>query len=462
MNSRKQPPHSLPSEAAILAHLMSRHGADRVREAQDYVAAESFYSGAHRRIFEAIGELSQAKATTDPVAVIGQLEQTGRLAEAGGATGVREIAVSSPLLTPDAFRTYLQAVRNAADRRELLGALQAAESAIYSGVQNHLEFMADTERKVQAIARRSALGRGAWVPVKDTLLDYATSVRAGNGKSMAVSTQLEAVDQYTGGLYPGDLTIVAARPGMGKTSFALGCAEGVALQAGPGGRKQVAGMFSLEMTSRELALRLVCGRSGLSYETVRKGISREDTTRFADGFQKVGKLPFHTDDTSGLTIDEVRRRAWALATRCEREENQRLSLLVVDYLQLMNIVVARHENEATAIGNVTKAFKGLAKELQIPILLLSQLNRGCEDRDDKRPRKSDLRGSGRIEEDADNIWFLYRHEYYHPGQAPGETELIIAKQRGGAPGTVKLQFNGPSTSFERRAASPDYWQGAAE
>lgn len=440
----KHPPYSVEAEQSVIGGLMIDNDAwDRV---SDIVSERDFFTRDHRMIFRAIARQLEDRKPADPVSISDFLQGFRELESVGGLPYIVQLHTNTPSAAN--IKRYAEIVREHSIRRSIGTIANEVLEKVYSpnGMDSHalLDF---TQSRVMAISESAAKGQSGpqhVSPVMDEVLRHIDELRnrpAGSDVTGLV-TGFEDLDKLTTGLHPGDLVIVAARPAMGKTALALNMAEHVAIKD----RKNVA-FFSLEMANNQLGVRLLSGVSRLHQQRVKVG--RLNDAEF-DKLYKASTLlrdsQIYLDEEGSLTVNDLRARARRLHRECGG-----LHLLVIDYLQLMQ-GTAHGDNRANEIAEISRGLKMLAKELQIPIIALSQLNRSLESRPNKRPVMSDLRDSGGIEQDADLILFIYRDEYYNEESLDkGIAEIIIGKQRNGPTGTVRLTFIGELTRFETMA-----------
>ncbi|KPD21622.1 MULTISPECIES: replicative DNA helicase [Idiomarina] len=438
-------PHSIEAEQSVLGGLMLDNDAwDNVAGS---VIAEDFYHRSHRLIFKAMHELAQRSQPMDLVTVSETLESSGELEQVGGFAYLGEIAKNTPSAAN--ILAYANIVRERAVLREMIGAAnEIAESGYDTQGRSSAELLDLAESKVFQIAEKrvsSSEGpQGINLILQRTVsrIEQLSKLKNNNGVT-GVSTGFTDLDQMTAGLQPSDLVIVAARPSMGKTTFAMNLAENIALND-----DRPVLVFSLEMPAEQLMMRMLASLSRVDQNKVRTGkLEDDDWARIASVMNMLNdKNNIYIDDSSGLTPTEVRSRA-----RRIHREHKGISMIMVDYLQLMT-VPGMSENRTLEIAEISRSLKSLAKELEVPVVALSQLNRSLEQRSDKRPVNSDLRESGSIEQDADVIMFIYRDEVYHPESAEqGLAEIIIGKQRNGPIGRVELKFHGQLSRFDNYA-----------
>jgi len=444
----RTPPHSVEAEQAVLGGLMLDSNAwDAVA---DIVSAADFYRRDHRLIFEAVAEVVERRGPCDAVTVAEHLERKGLAEETGGLAYLGTLARDTPSAAN--VRTYAEIVRERAILRQLIEAgAQISSSVFEGGGRPANELVDEAERRVFEIAERGSRSRAGFQSVREILpatVDRLDALHQSPGQLTGVTTGFTDLDRMTTGLQPGDLIVIAGRPSMGKTTLAINIAENAAV-----GRKVPAAIFSMEMSSEQLTLRMIASLGRVNQTRLRTGqCSDEDWSRINGAIAQLSEAPLFVDETPALTPTEVRARA----RRLKRERG--LGLIVVDYLQLMQVSGTK-ENRATEISEISRGLKALAKELQVPVIALSQLNRSVEQRTEKKPVMSDLRESGAIEQDADVIMMIYREEVYEPNTTrKGIADIIIAKQRNGPVGEVHLTFLGEYTRFENLVAE-SYGEG---
>jgi replicative DNA helicase len=440
------PPHSVEAEQSVLGGLLLDNSAwDR---AGDLITESDFYRFEHRLIYTAVAGLVNATKPADVITVFEQLQSLGKADECGGLVYLNALAQSVPSAAN--IRRYAEIVRERAVLRKLVAASdEIATNAFNPQGRAVSEILDDAESKIFRIGEEGSRSRQGFMSMDQLvvqLIDRVNELHENGAEEVTgVRTGFYDMDRMTAGLQPGDLIVLAARPSMGKTAFALNIAEHVAVQEG-----LPVVVFSMEMGASQLALRMVGSLGRIDQQHLRTGALRDDEWgRLSEAVEKLGKVSLFIDESPALTPSEVRARARRQARQCGQ-----LGLIVVDYLQLMSgSVGTTDENRATVIGEISRGLKSLAKELKCPVMALSQLNRSVESRTDKRPMMSDLRESGAIEQDADVIMFIYRDEYYTKDacKEPGVAEIIIGKQRNGPTGTVKLTFLKPLTKFDNLA-----------
>jgi replicative DNA helicase len=439
------PPHSVEAEASILGGLLLDNAAwERIA---DVVRAEDFYRADHRIVFEVIARLIDASKPADVVTVFEALEGLGRANEAGGIAYLNTLAQETPSAAN--IVRYAEIVRDRAILRFLVSVSdQIATQALNPAGKETRQILDEAESQIFQIGEQGARRSAGFQNFHDVLARVVERVddlyqNPNPSDVTGVPSGFFDLDQKTAGMHAGDLLIIAGRPSMGKTSLALNIAEYVAITE----RLPVA-IFSMEMGAEQLAMRVLCSVGRLDAQRVRTGrLNEDDWGRLTQAMALTKEAQIHIDETPALNPLELRSRARRLS-----RQYGKLGLIVVDYLQLMS-ASSTGENRTTEISEITRSLKGLAKELGCPVLALSQLNRTVEQRTDKRPVMSDLRESGAIEQDADLILFIYRDEVYRPDTPDkGVAEIIIAKQRNGPIGTVRLTFLGQFTKFENFAA----------
>ena len=443
----RQYPQSLEAERALLGGLLLDHG--QVAAISELLDPQDFHSAAHAKLYElmlrrfAMSEALDVLGLADHILSTGQAEEFGGLAY---ATGLPEQVPSTENL-----EYYAKLVKDKAVRRHLMEVAQEINKKVLAGTDELEELLDHAESTVFQVAQQRS--KKDWQAL-GTLIDdewVKLEERSNNrGAVTGIPTGFTDLDEKLAGLQPSDLIILAARPAMGKTALALNIAQRACTGAGV-----AVGIFSLEMAAGQLAMRIVSAHARVDAGKIRTGMlsKTDDWVRLEDSHELLYQQPIFVDDTPGVSITQLRSKARRL-----KATNPNLGLILIDYLQLMGAGTAgsKGESREQQIGRISRGLKILAKELHIPVVALSQLNRGVESRSDKRPMISDLRESGSIEQDADVVMFIYRDEYYHPEKVEnqGVAEVIIAKQRNGPTGTVKLAFEGRFTRFDDLA--PDH------
>ena len=449
LDALKLPPHSLEAEQSVLGGLLLDN--DAVDRVGDVIADADFYSDAHRHVYRAILSLAAEGKPADVVTVAEALASAQKLDYVGGLSYLGALVANVP--TAANIRHYAQIVRDRSILRQLAATAGDIADAAYNPLgKSAKEVLDQAEAKVLHIAEQGARGAQQVAPIGTLLASVVDRIdtlynRDDPSDVTGVPTGFSDLDRMTSGLQPGDLVVVAGRPSMGKTALALNMGEHVALAAG-----LPVVVFSMEMGAAQLALRLIGSVGRLDQHKLRTGrLAAEDWEKLTSALGRLNEAPILIDETPALNAIEVRSRARRLM-----KSYGKLGLVIVDYLQLMQATTTG-ENRATEISEISRAMKSLAKELKVPVMALSQLNRSLEQRPNKRPVMSDLRESGAIEQDADVILFIYRDEVYNPEtQDKGVAEIIVGKQRNGPIGTVRLTFLGEYTRFENFATPGSY------
>jgi replicative DNA helicase len=443
------PPHSVEAESSVLGGLLLDNGAwDRVG---DLLADGDFYRYEHRLIYAAIGALVNGNRPADVITVFEHLQGVGKAEEVGGLAYLNALAQYVPSAAN--IRRYAEIVRERSILRKLVAASdEIATSAFNTQGRAVDQILDEAEQKIFNIGEEGSRMKQGFQGMETLVVDLLDRVQemADNPNDITgVPTGFYDFDRMTSGLQAGDLIILAARPSMGKTSLAINIAEHVALN-----EQLPVAVFSMEMGAAQLAIRIVGSIGRIDQGHLRTGkLTDDEWPRLTEAIEKLRNIQLFIDETPGLTVSELRANARRLARQC----GGKLGLIVVDYLQLMSVSSGMSdENRATAVGEISRGLKMLAKELGCPVIALSQLSRAVEQRTDKRPMMSDLRESGAIEQDADVIMFIYRDDYYNKdSKEPGVSEVIISKQRNGPTGTVKLAFVKNLTKFESLASGSE-------
>ena len=445
------PPHSIEAESSVLGGLLLDNGAwDRVG---DLLTDGDFYRYEHKLIYASIGALINATKPADVITVYEHLQNQGKADETGGLAYLNSLAQYVP--SASNIRRYAEIVRERSILRKLVSASDEIATHAFNPQGKAVDQILDeAEQKIFNIGEEGSRMKQGFQGMDSLvvqLLDRVQEMADNPNDVTGVPTGFYDFDRMTSGMQAGDLIVLAARPSMGKTALAINIAEHVALNEG-----LPVAVFSMEMGASQLAIRIVGSIGRIDQTHLRTGkLTDDEWPRLTEAIEKLRNVSLHIDETPGLTTSELRANARRLARQCGK-----LGLIVVDYLQLMSVSSGMaDENRATAVGEISRGLKMLAKELQCPVIALSQLSRGVEARTDKRPMMSDLRESGAIEQDADVIMFIYRDDYYNKdSREPGVAEIIIGKQRNGPTGTVKLAFLKPLTRFESLAmgGSDDY------
>lgn len=424
--------------------LLENHAWDRIA---DVINQNDFYRHDHKLIYRMITKLIEQGKPADVVTVAESLENHGELANVGGLSYLVALAQNTPSAAN--IRRYAEIVRERGVMRKLVEVgTDIAESAYNPGGRSANDLLDQAEAKVFDIAEAGARSQQGFLEIKPLLTEVVERIdelfsRDNQSDVTGIPTGFADLDQKTAGLQPGDLIIVAGRPSMGKTAFSINMGENVAIDSG-----LPVAIFSMEMGGAQLVMRMLGSIGRLDQHKIRTGrLQDDDWQKLTYAVGKLNDAPIFIDETPALNALELRARSRRLHRQCGK-----LGLIIIDYLQLMSSV-SSGENRATEISEISRSLKALAKELQVPVIALSQLNRSLEQRPNKRPVMSDLRESGAIEQDADVILFIYRDEVYNPdSQDKGSAEIIIGKQRNGPIGTVRLTFLGEHTRFENYAS----------
>lgn len=460
------PPHAMDAEQSVLGGLMLE-----IKHFDDVSAVinlEDFYTKQHQAVFQAIRDLYHADRAVDLVTVIDYLENSKQLELAGG----KEYLVTLVNNTPGASNIlfYSQIVRDKSILRKLIETSNEIASECYVTQNQEVKDILDrAESKILAIAEHGQNKEREYRVINELMvaaMERIEEICKSNSTITGIETHYTDLDDITAGLQKGDMIIVAGRPSMGKTTFSMNLAENIAIDS-----KVPVAVFSLEMPAEQLAMRMLSSVGRIDANKMRTGkLMPEDWTSISNAIGRLSNSKIFIDDAGGLSITELRARARRLDKDIkemqEKEAKEKglvpdeknspgLGLIVIDYLQLMR-GSTNTDNRVNEISEISRGLKGLAKELDIPVIALSQLNRSLEQRPDKRPKMSDLRESGAIEQDADLIMFIYRDEVYHPdSEQKGTAEIIIGKHRNGAIGTVNLAFIAQYTRFENLARHYD-------
>jgi replicative DNA helicase len=450
LDNLKLPPHSVEAEQSLLGGLLIENEA--IDKVADIISLGDFYRHDHRLIYQHIMKLIEANQPADIVTVGESLDKSAELASVGGIVYLGLVAENTP--TAANIRGYAQIIRERAIMRNLVQVgSDIVDSAFSPQGKDAQQLLDESEAKIFQIADSGKNDKIGFTDIKELLPKAAQRIdelfQLDNPSDVTgIPTGYTDLDKITSGLQRGDLIIVAGRPSMGKTSLALNMSEYVALDTG-----LPVAVFSMEMASSQLTMRLIGSVGKLDQHKMRTGqLEDDDWEKLTYALGQLNEAPIYIDEGSALNSYEVRARARRLHRQCGG-----LGLIVIDYIQLMSSPVGQSsENRATEISEISRSLKALAKELNVPVVALSQLNRSVEQRPDKRPVMSDLRESGAIEQDADVIMFIYRDEVYNPETSDkGSAEIILAKQRNGPIGRVKLTFLGQYTRFENYS-NPGY------
>jgi replicative DNA helicase len=439
----KVPPHSIEAEQSVLGSLMLDN--QSWEKTADLLVENDFYRRDHQLIFRAIADLFEQSQPVDVITLAEYHDKRGELDKVGELAYLGMLARNTP--SSANIIAYASIVRERSILRQLIAVGTAISNVAFSPEGKSSEEMLDlAEGQVFEIAEKGAKRSGGFIQVKEVLsrvVDRIDTLFEQDSPITGLSTGFNDFDEQTSGMQPADLVIVAGRPSMGKTTFAMNLAEHAAIKS-----KVPVAVFSMEMPADALAMRMLSSLGQIDQHRLRTGrLNDDDWPRLTSAIALLNEAPLFIDDTPALTVTELRARA----RRLKREHG--LSMIVIDYIQLMQgSSRSSNENRATEISEISRSLKALAKELEVPVVALSQLNRSLEQRPNKRPIMSDLRESGAIEQDADLIVFIYRDEVYNEDSAEkGKAEIIISKQRNGPIGTVALTFQGKYTRFENFA-----------
>lgn len=445
-------PQNLEAEQAVLGSIFL--DGDRLVDALEYISEDDFYKRAHRLVFQAMRELNEDNQPIDLVTIKSKLDQNNQLEDVGGIPYLTEISVEVPTATNLVY--YAKIVEEKSLLRNLIKTANDIATLGYEDSENVASILDDAERKILQVSERR--NRTGFLPISQVLTDAIQNIDQlyqNNEEITGLPTGYIELDKMTAGLQPEELIILAARPAVGKTAFALNIAQNVGTKTD----KAVA-IFSLEMGAEQLVNRMLCAEGSIEASHLRTGqLSEEEWNSLIIAMGSLSRARIFIDDTPGIKITEIRAKCRKLA-----QEKSNLGLIVIDYLQL--IEGTGRENRQQEVSEISRQLKKLAKELKVPVIALSQLSRGVEQRQDKRPVLSDIRESGSIEQDADIVAFLYREDYYdREGGEEGEekeeqndnrVEVIIEKNRSGARGTVELLFMKEFNKFSSIAMVPEY------
>jgi replicative DNA helicase len=446
VDSLRIPPHSIEAEQSVLGGLLLDNSAwDKIA---DFVKPEDFYRYDHRLIFQHIARLISGSRPADVITVFESLSSANKADEIGGISYLNALAQNTPSAAN--IRRYAEIVRDRGILRKLISVSDEISGSAFNPQGKEVKQMLDeAESKIFAIAEEGSRGTQGFQEIQPLLTQVVERIdelynRENPNDITGVPTGFVDLDRMTSGLQPGDLIIVAGRPSMGKTAFSVNIGEHVSTDSG-----LPVAIFSMEMGGSQLAMRMLGSVGRLDQHRLRTGrLNDEDWPRLTHAIQKMNDAQIFIDETPALSSIELRARSRRLARQCGK-----LGLIIVDYLQLMS-ANSPGENRATEISEISRNLKALAKELNCPVIALSQLNRSLEQRPNKRPVMSDLRESGAIEQDADLILFIYRDEVYNPDSPEkGMAEIIIGKQRNGPIGSVRMTFLGQFTKFENYTGS---------
>ena len=429
------PPHNREAEQSVIGAIFLDPQA--LITASEILLADDFYQNAHKKIFETMLRLSDQGKAIDVVTVTEELSAKKELEDVGGLSYLLELANAVP--TAANIAHYAKIVEEKALLRRLIRVATKIVEDGYTREDEVEALLGEAEKKMMEVANRK--NAGDFKHVKDVLVetfDNIEQLQSKKGDVTGIPTGFRDLDNITAGFQRNDLIIVAARPSVGKTAFALNVAQSVAVQA----RENVA-IFSLEMGAEQLVMRMLCAEGNIDAQVLRTGaLTTEDWGKLTMAMGSLSNSGIFIDDTPGVRINEIRAKCRRLA------QEHGLGMILIDYLQLIQGSGKPGENRQQEVSEISRSLKGLARELKVPVIALSQLSRGVEQRQDKRPMMSDLRESGSIEQDADIVAFLYRDDYYDKeSESKNMIEIIIAKQRNGPTGTVTLAFKKEFNKF---------------
>ena len=429
------PPQNIEAEQAVLGAMLIKKEA--IVEVQEILRPDDFYREAHRIVYEAMAELQNNDEAVDLVTLTEQLRKAEKLDKIGGISFVTQLANAVPTAANVTY--YAKIVKEKAELRNLINAATEIAGAAYEDVENVETIMDEAEKKILAVA--SSQNGGAFEPMKSIVLRTFERINVlyeSKGGLTGISSGFKDLDTLTAGLQKSDLILVAARPSMGKTAFTLNIASYVGLHG------QRVAFFSLEMSKEQLMQRMLCSEGGIDASRLRTGqLDETEWNRLVETADKLSRAPVFIDDTAGITVMELRSKA----RRLKAEHG--LDLIIIDYLQLMQGRPSKNgDNRQQEISEISRSLKALARELDVPVIALSQLSRSVESRQVKKPMLSDLRESGSLEQDADIVMFLYREDYYDKDtENKNITEIIIAKHRNGPVDSIQLFFQKEFTKF---------------
>lgn len=423
------PPQNLEAEQAILGAILLQ--SEALITAMERIRTEDFYDKPHQMIFDAMVQLSEDSKPIDLVTLTALLQDRSELEDVGGVSYLAKLAHAVPTAANAEY--YARIIEEKSMLRRLIRTATQIVSDGYSGGEDVAGMLSDAERSILEISNQRS-GNG-FIPIRDVLMQVFEKVEVLNqtrGTTTGIPSGFVDLDKMTAGFQRSDLIIVAARPSVGKTAFALNIAQNVAVRA-----KETVAIFSLEMSAPQLVQRMICAEANLDASIMRTGDFKtdDDWSKLTMGIAALSEAEIYIDDTPGVTVSEIR-------SKCRRLKKERgLGMIVIDYLQLISGRGKPGENRQQEVSEISRTLKQIARELEVPVIALSQLSRGVEQRQDKRPMMSDLRESGSIEQDADIVAFLYRDDYYNQEtEKKNIIEIIIAKQRNGPVGTVELVF----------------------
>ncbi len=430
-------PHSADAERAILGAIILDNAL--VSQAIELLKPEDFYVSSHRRVFLSMIALFERGSEINPILIAEELRREGEVESVGGMTFISNLTYGLPHFAN--ITHYAKIIRDKSLMRQLVKVCNKVTSEALEEEEEAELILDHAEQMIFALAdERTRQGFAHVKPIADNLLEHVQEMAGRSAMLTGLTTGFNELDSMTSGLQPSELIIVAARPSMGKTSLCLTLAQNAAIQA-----QAVVGIFSLEMSKESLVMRMLSSEARVDAHRFRSGfLSRDEWARLAGALGTLAETKIFIDDTPGISVLEMRAKSRRLAA-----EQKKLDLIIVDYLQLMSGSSRRAESRQQEVSQISRELKGLAKELNVPLIALSQLSRAPESRTDHRPQLADLRESGAIEQDADVVAFIYREEQYNRTEEnAGIAELIVAKQRNGPTGTAKLAFLKEFTRFE--------------
>ncbi len=445
----RTPPYSLEAEISVLGSMLL--SSDAISEVSELVQPEDFYRGAHRVMFEAMRDLYDKGEPVDSVTLADELQHRGKLEDVGGALAITDISAQVP--TPANAVYYARIVNDRALKRRLIEAGSSLTRLGFDVEKTGVDAVDEAEALVFELANNQR--SGDFVPMRDLLLeafDLIEKLHESDSAITGLETGFSDFDELTSGLQPGQLVVLAARPAMGKSTLVTNILSHVTAT-----QRKPAVIFSLEMSQMEIVNRMLSAEARIDSDRMRTGKLRaDDWPKLSKAMGKLAEAPLFIDDTPGISMMEI-------LSKCRRiHQRHGMSMVVVDYLQLMESHKSKSEGRVQEVAEFSRGLKVLGKELGCPVIALSQLSRKPEERTDRRPLLSDLRESGAIEQDADIVGFIYRDEVYNPDtEAKGEAELIIAKHRAGRLDTVRLSFLGHHSRFANLARTPGSYGGGA-
>lgn len=435
----RTPPQDLDAEASVLGSMMLSREA--INDVTEEIRGSDYYKPAHETIHDVIVDLSGRGEPADAVTVAGELQRRGELQRIGGAGYLHSLIASVPTAANAGY--YARIVRERSLLRRLVTAGTRIVQLGYASDGGEADQIVDqAQAEIYAVSeRRAATDYVPMSEISESILDELEEIERNKGQVHGVPTGFTELDDLTQGLHPGQMIIVAARPAMGKSTLAMDFCRSASIHHGI-----TSVIFNMEMPRSELAMRLLSAESGVWLSKMRSGkMTSQDWRKVSETTSRVSEAPLFIDDSANITMAEMR-------AKCRRlKQQQALGLVVVDYVQLMTSG-RKVESRQQEVSEFSRQLKLLAKEIDVPVVVVAQLNRGSEQRNDKRPMMSDLRESGSLEQDADVIILLHRHEYYHPGENEGEADIIVAKHRNGMTATIKALFQGHMSRFANYTA----------